>query len=156
MRRSLTAHSATLPAKQQKKNNPKTPHILHCQTHLAHRLPFDANTNKNDGTHVAHMCRDNRRKGKPLRQVHLKVLRNWQVNCAMHAWATALWGALHAGPGRYSSLLLGTCTPILSPLFFFCWMSTWLQHTIPHDVTNTRKAESLPLMSPSTPLHTHI
>lgn len=57
--------------------------------------------------------------GKPLRQVHLKVLRNWQVNCAMHAWATALWGALHAGPGRYSSLLLGTCTPILSPPFFF-------------------------------------
>lgn len=26
-------------------------------------------------------------RGKPLRLVHRKVLRNWQVNCAMHAWA---------------------------------------------------------------------
>lgn len=25
--------------------------------------------------------------GEPLRLVHRKVLRNWQVNCAMHAWA---------------------------------------------------------------------
>lgn len=29
-------------------------------------------------------------KEKPLRLVHRKVLRNWQVNCAMHAWAMPL------------------------------------------------------------------
>lgn len=29
-------------------------------------------------------------RGKPLRLVHRKVLRNWQVNCAMHAWAMQL------------------------------------------------------------------
>lgn len=31
-----------------------------------------------------------KKRGKPLRLVHRKVLRNWQVNCAMHAWAMQL------------------------------------------------------------------
>lgn len=35
-------------------------------------------------------CWDKRKEAKPLRQVHRKVLRNWQVNCAMHAWAMPL------------------------------------------------------------------
>lgn len=35
-------------------------------------------------------CWDKRKEAKPLRQVRRKVLRNWQVNCAMHAWAMPL------------------------------------------------------------------
>lgn len=34
-------------------------------------------------------CWDKRKEAKPLRQVHRKLLRNWQVNCATHAWAMA-------------------------------------------------------------------
>lgn len=104
--------------KKKKKAQTRTSNTVKRIWPVACRLTH-TRANKNGGTHVGHMCRDNRRRGKPLRQVHLKVLRNWQVDCAMHAWATALWGALHAGPGRYSSLLFGTCTPILSPPFSF-------------------------------------
>lgn len=63
-------------------------------------------------------CWDKRKEAKPLRQVHRKVLRNWQVNCAMHAWAMPL------GERRAQDLSIRT---FWSPLARHFTMSTLLQ-----------------------------
>lgn len=82
-------------------------------------------------------CWDKRKEAKPLRQVHRKVLRNWQVNCAMHAWAmplgergaqdlsiTTFWST-PAPHFTMSTLLqtleerMPTAGKIAKPLFFF-------------------------------------
>lgn len=63
-------------------------------------------------------CWDKRKEAKPLRQVHRKVLRNWQVNCAMHAWAMPL------GERRAQDLAIRTFWSTPAPHFT---MSTLLQ-----------------------------
>lgn len=63
-------------------------------------------------------CWDKRKEAKPLRQVHRKVLRNWQVNCAMHAWAMPL------GERRAQDLSITTFWSTPAPHFT---MSTLLQ-----------------------------
>lgn len=60
-------------------------------------------------------------RGKPLRQVHLKVLRNCQVNCAMHAQATGAVGSCaRRSLAVTAAALVGDCTKL-------CWLSTPLQ-----------------------------
>lgn len=58
-----------------------------------------------------------KRKKEPLRLVHRKVLRNWQVNCAMHAWAMPL-------RGERSTQDLTINNVLATPAQRFCHMST--------------------------------
>lgn len=76
-------------------------------------------------------CWDKRKEAKPLRQVHRKVLRNWQVNCAMHAWAMPL------GERRAQDLSITTLWSTLAQHFYNVNLIT----DIAGDDANCRKKE---------------
>lgn len=70
-------------------------------------------------------CWDKRKEAKPLRQVHRKVLRNWQVNCAMHAWAMPL------GERRAQDLSIRTFWSALAQHFTMPTLLQTLEETMP-------------------------
>lgn len=68
---------------------------------------------------------------EPLRQVHLKVLRNCQVNCAMHARATGAVGSCaRKSPAVTAAALVGDNTKL-------CPLSTPFQIQL-HNRANKR------------------
>lgn len=86
MRRSLTAHSSPFPAGRGRKSGGQE------KTDASTRIWAAPRTAMADcHCHVAGTKGEQR--DEPLRQVHLKVLRNCQVNCAMHARATGAVGS---------------------------------------------------------------
>lgn len=70
---------------------------------------------------------------KPLRQVHLKVLRNCQVNCAMHARATGAVGSCaRRSPAATAAAPVGDYTKL-------CPLSTPLQTQLHNHADNRLK-----------------
>lgn len=114
MRRSLTAHSSTLPARRGRKNEGKGEPM-----HLNAFLPRHARRSLT--VTVMLLGQKGEEGDKPLRQVHLKVLRNCQVNCAMHARATGAVGSC----ARRS--LAVTAAALVGDYTKLCSLSTVLQ-----------------------------